>query len=136
MTIIAVLQSQYFCPLLFHLFLGYARLSPRTAAGKILAVVYAIIGVPLMLLLLSALGSLLASGARKGYSKLCCKPALPKTYHHHTVGYHKAPSSPTIKRNCRSSHEGRSQFFLRKLVDIKRITKKGYILYGSTERQF
>lgn len=93
-------------------FPGYAQLSPRTAAGKILAMIYAIVGVPLMLLLLSALGALLASGARKGYSKLCCKTNnIPKTYRHHTVGYHKAPSSPSAKRHCRASHDGK-QFLI------------------------
>nr|CAI5863509.1 unnamed protein product [Callosobruchus analis] len=83
--------------------IGYGRLSPRTAMGKAVAVVYAFIGVPLMLVLLSALGTLLASGARKGYSRLCCQNQRNATKSP-SVGYHKAPSSPSTKRYCKS-HE-------------------------------
>ncbi|KAK5641631.1 hypothetical protein RI129_010178 [Pyrocoelia pectoralis] len=90
---------------------GYGRLSPRTTAGKAVAMIYAIIGVPLMLVLLSALGSLLAGGAKKGYSKFCCKnenssKPIP------TVEYHRAPSSPSGKHNCRSSHDDTSSIQL------------------------
>ncbi|CAH1958147.1 unnamed protein product [Acanthoscelides obtectus] len=69
--------------------------------GKAVAVIYAFIGVPLMLVLLSALGSLLASGARKGYSKFCCL-SHRKATKSPSVGYHKAPSSPSNKRYCKN----------------------------------
>ncbi|XP_066137426.1 potassium channel subfamily K member 18-like [Euwallacea fornicatus] len=83
---------------------GYGRLSPKTALGKIIAIIYAIIGVPLMLVLLSELGSVLAYGVRRGYSKLCChKNEEPFTCP--SVGYHKAPSSPTKNYYCKSKED-------------------------------
>ncbi|KAF5306925.1 hypothetical protein FQA39_LY00155 [Lamprigera yunnana] len=86
---------------------GYGRLSPRTSLGKAAAMIYAIVGVPLMLVLLSALGSLLAGCAKKAYIKLCCKhedskKAVP------TVEYHRAPSSPSVKPSYRLKHEDTS----------------------------
>ena len=84
---------------------GYGRLSPRTALGKVVAVLYALVGVPLMLILLSALGAMLATGARKAYSKLCCHTDSGKKSP--SVGYHKAPSSPSGKLYCKT-HEGAS----------------------------
>lgn len=47
-----------------------------------------------MLILLSVLGSMLATIARKTYLKLCCR-AESKTNQSPTVGYQKAPSSPS-----------------------------------------
>ncbi|XP_018321734.1 uncharacterized protein LOC108734605 [Agrilus planipennis] len=86
---------------------GYGRLSPRTATGKAVAMVYAVIGVPLMLILLSGLGSLLAVGARKGYSKLCCRRAETSTAAKFmpSVGYQRAPSSPSGKHVCRPPND-------------------------------
>ncbi|CAH0564917.1 unnamed protein product, partial [Brassicogethes aeneus] len=90
---------------------GNSRLTPRTAVGKIVAIIYAIIGVPLMLILLSALGSMLASGARRGYSKLCCKQNgnnNKQKARSPTVGYHKAPSSPSGKNYCKNHEDSAS----------------------------
>lgn len=79
---------------------GYGRLSPKTALGKVVTIIYAIVGVPLMLILLSELGNVLAHAVRKGYLKLCCN----KNKDNHpcpTVGYHKALSSPTRQYYCK-----------------------------------
>ncbi|XP_015837866.1 uncharacterized protein LOC103313893 isoform X3 [Tribolium castaneum] len=85
---------------------GYGRLSPRTALGKVVAVIYALIGVPLMLILLSALGAMLASGARKAYSKICCQHDTNRKSP--SVGYHKAPSSPSGKLYCKTHEDSAS----------------------------
>ncbi|KAF2903528.1 hypothetical protein ILUMI_02658 [Ignelater luminosus] len=83
---------------------GYGRLSPRTTIGKAAAMVYAVVGVPLMLVLLSALGSMLAGGAKRGYMKLCCKQDNSKNFAP-SVGYHRAPSSPSGKHLCHSNDD-------------------------------
>lgn len=90
-------------------FSGYSRLTPKTILGKLVTIVYAIFGVPLMLILLSELGNMFAGGATKGYMKFCCKRKKPrsKTKAHSSVGYHKAPSSPSGKHFYRNQ-EGKS----------------------------
>uniref|UniRef100_A0A1A9WWU3 Potassium channel domain-containing protein n=1 Tax=Glossina brevipalpis TaxID=37001 RepID=A0A1A9WWU3_9MUSC len=55
--------------------IGHGSLTPRTAGGKIATILYAFIGVPLMLMCLSSLGTLLADCLRRTYSRLFC--------HHH-----------------------------------------------------
>lgn len=80
--------------IMLHFFAGYGKLTPKTVLGKIVTILYAVIGVPLMLILLSAFGNLLASGARKTYSILSCQKT-DTNLKNPTVGYHKAPTSPT-----------------------------------------
>ncbi|EDW74965.2 uncharacterized protein Dwil_GK15616 [Drosophila willistoni] len=53
--------------------IGHGSLTPRTAAGKLATIFYALIGVPLMLMCLSSLGSLLAEGLQCTYVKICCQ---------------------------------------------------------------
>ncbi|ERL91002.1 hypothetical protein D910_08344, partial [Dendroctonus ponderosae] len=81
--------------------IGYGRLSPKTALGKIIAILYAVIGVPLMLILLSELGTVLAQSVRRAYAKLCCHKNND-TFSCPTVGYHKAPNSPTKSHYCKT----------------------------------
>ncbi|GAB0097116.1 uncharacterized protein DMENIID0001_127150 [Sergentomyia squamirostris] len=51
--------------------IGHGNLTPRTTEGKIVTMVYALIGVPLMLLCLSSLGGRLAEALQNAYAKLC-----------------------------------------------------------------
>lgn len=54
--------------------IGYGNLSPRTEKGKVLCIIYAIIGIPLMLLYLTNIGDILAKSFRYVYGGLCtCK---------------------------------------------------------------
>lgn len=46
-------------------------MTPRTAEGKIVTMLYALIGVPLMLMCLSSLGGFLAEALQCAYTKLC-----------------------------------------------------------------
>jgi len=63
-----------------NFFAGYGNLAPKTAAGKIVTMVYAVLGVPLMLLCLSNLGQLLANAFQFAYSHMCCRrPRAPPT---------------------------------------------------------
>lgn len=50
---------------------GYGSVSPRTSWGKMVTIIYALVGIPLMLLYLSATGDVLARCFRKLYGKMC-----------------------------------------------------------------
>lgn len=53
---------------------GYGNISPRTEWGKVMTILYAIIGIPLMLLYLTNIGDILAKAFRYVYGRLCtCK---------------------------------------------------------------
>ncbi|XP_060654095.1 ataxin-2 homolog [Drosophila nasuta] len=53
--------------------IGHGSLTPRTAAGKLATIFYALFGVPLMLMCLSSLGALLAEALQCTYIRLCCQ---------------------------------------------------------------
>ncbi|XP_039496947.1 uncharacterized protein LOC120455118 [Drosophila santomea] len=53
--------------------IGHGSLTPRTAAGKLATIFYALVGVPLMLMCLSSLGALLADGLQCTYVRVCCQ---------------------------------------------------------------
>ncbi|XP_063227006.1 TWiK family of potassium channels protein 12-like [Bacillus rossius redtenbacheri] len=53
--------------------IGYGNLSPKTSEGKVVTMLYALVGVPLMLLCLSNLGSLLAGTFQFAYSHARCE---------------------------------------------------------------
>ncbi|KAK9880617.1 hypothetical protein WA026_011854 [Henosepilachna vigintioctopunctata] len=53
--------------------LGYGSVCPRTPWGKLVTIIYALIGIPLMLLYLSTTGDVLAKSFRRLYGKLCGK---------------------------------------------------------------
>lgn len=55
----------------YYFFSGHGNLTPRTSEGKIVTMVYALVGVPLMLMCLSSLGGLLADALQCTYGKLC-----------------------------------------------------------------
>lgn len=50
---------------------GHGSLTPRTTEGKIITMLYALFGVPLMLMCLSSLGGFLAEALQCAYMKLC-----------------------------------------------------------------
>ncbi|KAH8375353.1 hypothetical protein KR200_011232 [Drosophila serrata] len=60
--------------------IGHGSLTPRTAAGKLATIFYALVGVPLMLMCLSSLGALLADALQCTYVRLCCQL---QQHHHH-----------------------------------------------------
>ncbi|CAO1441973.1 unnamed protein product [Diamesa serratosioi] len=52
--------------------IGYGHIAPKTLAGKISTIFYAILGIPLMLLCLSNIGDIMASSFRFLYWRVCC----------------------------------------------------------------
>ncbi|VVC28924.1 Two pore domain potassium channel,Potassium channel domain [Cinara cedri] len=51
--------------------IGYGSVTPQTPWGRVITIVYALIGIPLMLLYLSTMGETLAKNFRRIYSRLC-----------------------------------------------------------------
>lgn len=50
---------------------GYGSVAPRTPWGKVITIIYALIGIPLMLVYLSTVGDVLARNFRRLYGRLC-----------------------------------------------------------------
>ncbi|XP_017027701.1 uncharacterized protein [Drosophila kikkawai] len=72
--------------------IGHGSLTPRTAAGKLATIFYALVGVPLMLMCLSSLGALLADALQCTYVRLCCQL---QQQHHHQSQRRRKSSTPT-----------------------------------------
>lgn len=53
-------------------FTGYGHIAPKTDYGKIVTILYAILGIPLMLLCLSNIGDIMAHSFRFLYWRVCC----------------------------------------------------------------
>lgn len=51
------------------MFAGYGNIAPRTTLGRIVTMVYAILGIPLTLIYLSSTGGVLARVARGIFSR-------------------------------------------------------------------
>jgi len=62
--------------------IGYGNLTPCTSLGKVVTIMYALVGIPLMFIYMANIGTILASSFKYVYSKLCrCEqdpPDLPK----------------------------------------------------------
>lgn len=52
--------------------IGYGNIAPKTDPGKIVTILYAIVGIPLLLLCLSNIGDAMAHSFRFIYWKVCC----------------------------------------------------------------
>ena len=54
-----------------HFLLGYGNLTPKTDIGKVMTILYALVGIPLMLLYMTNIGHILGSSFKYTYSKMC-----------------------------------------------------------------
>ncbi|KAH9501844.1 two pore domain potassium channel [Dermatophagoides farinae] len=76
--------------------IGYGNISPRTDRGKLMTILYAIIGIPLMLLYLTNIGDILAKSFRYVYGGLCsCKQSSTTLKQRNRLLLQRAVSAPT-----------------------------------------
>ncbi|ODM96163.1 Potassium channel subfamily K member 18 [Orchesella cincta] len=77
----------------------YGNTAPRTALGKVLTMFYAVIGVPLMLLWLSNIGTLMANTFKFAYIHICCpkKSARSRSVQKRSPSLKQEPSSIQVK---------------------------------------
>ncbi|CAG2108632.1 unnamed protein product [Medioppia subpectinata] len=70
------LQWNFFGALLYSIIvittIGYGNIAPKTKIGKLVTIMYAIAGIPLMLLFLSNIGDAMANSFKFLYWKVCC----------------------------------------------------------------
>ncbi|XP_050536571.1 potassium channel subfamily K member 18-like [Daktulosphaira vitifoliae] len=83
--------------------IGYGNLAPKTPQGKIVTMVYALFGVPLMLLCISNLGSLLAGTFQFAYSHTCCSKKR-KSESRREKAMKKCKSMTEVKMSPHSAH--------------------------------
>lgn len=78
------------------LFAGYGHIAPKTQMGKVATILYAIVGIPMMLLCLSNIGDMMANSFRFLYWRVCCFAC--------TRSSSKRRNSERRSRSVRSSH--------------------------------
>ncbi|XP_039297512.1 TWiK family of potassium channels protein 7 [Nilaparvata lugens] len=59
--------------------IGYGSISPRTSWGRLMTIIYALIGIPLMLVYLSTVGDSLAKNFRRLYARFHCSSSNSKS---------------------------------------------------------
>lgn len=94
-----IIRILFFSRVLHIFFAGYGNTAPRTALGKVLTMFYAVIGVPLMLLWLSNIGTLMANTFKFAYNHICCprKSARARSVQKRSPSLKQEPSSIQVK---------------------------------------
>ena len=54
------------------LVVGYGHIAPKTTLGRIITIIYALLGIPLTFLYLSNIGNFMANCFRMFYKRVCC----------------------------------------------------------------
>jgi len=53
--------------------IGYGHIAPKTDDGKMFTIIYALIGMPLLVMFLNNVGEAMADGIKYSYSRICCR---------------------------------------------------------------
>merc|ERR1719350_877623 len=53
--------------------IGYGHIFPYTDDGKMFTIIYALVGMPLLVMFLNNVGDAMADGIKFGYSRVCCR---------------------------------------------------------------
>ncbi|XP_015927814.1 potassium channel subfamily K member 18-like isoform X2 [Parasteatoda tepidariorum] len=88
--------------------IGYGNIAPKTNTGKIVTILYAIVGIPLLLLCLSNIGDAMAHSFKFIYWKVCCYLcSSPKTHHHRRSRSNRSSRYPSEARTLQGAIGGR-----------------------------
>ena len=52
---------------------GYGHISPKSDNGQLFTIIYALIGMPLLMMFLGNIGNLFGDGIKYSYSRICCR---------------------------------------------------------------
>src|SRR6218665_4227481 len=80
------------------LLLGYGNIAPKTFWGRLVCIAYAVLGIPLMLLLLANLGEIMANIFRYVYINVCCCGFLSKSAKAQQQQQQQSASAPTNRQ--------------------------------------
>ena len=84
---------------------GYGNIAPRTILGKMVTIIYAMVGMPLFLLYVSNMGDFLATCFRWGYVKLCKCNCLGRPAGHQQRGSRRRVSQRSTARLAYNQHQ-------------------------------
>ncbi|XP_055856484.1 uncharacterized protein LOC129919580 [Episyrphus balteatus] len=83
--------------------IGHGNLTPKSSAGKIATILYALIGVPLMLMCLSSLGGLLAEALQCTYTRICCRLQKVQQQHKQQQQKNRGTAADELRRKSSDS---------------------------------
>lgn len=88
--------------------IGYGNITPKSSWGKLITILYAIIGMPLFLLYLSNIGDILAKSFKWIYAKVCLCRICPGVARRRIIRERRKIRRMTIQRDIDSMEEGSS----------------------------
>uniref|UniRef100_A0A8C4R234 Potassium channel domain-containing protein n=2 Tax=Eptatretus burgeri TaxID=7764 RepID=A0A8C4R234_EPTBU len=115
------LGSLFFCCTVFTT-IGYGHIAPSTNLGKVVCMLYATIGIPLMLLVLTDLGDLFARGLTRCYTSIKHRATTPPGgdgEEHHKLAPPGSAEGPCTKQSIRNDTNNGEQSVARIMENIE-----------------
>ena len=53
--------------------IGYGHICPKSFEGQLFTIIYALVGMPLLMLFLGNVGNAMGDGIKYSYSRICCR---------------------------------------------------------------